>query len=139
MYVSEHLRNTNYGGPEKFPCRNPGISSCAGRRPHLLAPTRSIDVHIAGRHGTQGNQDQRICETWKWKRRRRGKSCSCALTNEGNRRPAAKAKPRTRGVRVDREVRPWPGGVGRHIYVRCKRRFALLPNHVVCSQEPRLR
>ena len=29
----------------------------------------------------------------------------CALTDQGNRRPAARAKPRTRGVRVDREVR----------------------------------
>jgi len=31
---------------------------------------------------------------------------ACGLTNQGNRRPGAQAKPRTRGVRVDRDVRP---------------------------------
>src|SRR5262245_31955535 len=52
----------------------------------------------------------------------------CALTNEGNRRPGAGAKRRTRGVRVDQEVRQHVLLVGEAL--TCRRTALVIPQGV---------
>ena len=74
--------------------------SCAEQ---CLAPSFSVRQIVADAIGFPWEPARGDCGESAWPK---PPSVACAgLTKQGNRRPAARAKPRTRGVRVDRAVR----------------------------------